>query len=106
MYGWIWRKLPLGLPGKIIGSLALTAGVLALLWFAIFPAVRPLMPWSNIPDEGGSLVENEEGGDDEPAGDEPTCTPGVDCQHTGFDPEDYETAESPEPGEGDQEGDG
>lgn len=104
MYGWIWRRLPGGLPGKLIGSLALAAGVFALLWYVAFPAIRPMMPWSNV-DVGGTTVENEEGGDDEPAGDEPTCTPGVDCQHTGFDPEDYETAAPPEEGE-DQEGDG
>ena len=104
MYGWIWRRLPFGLPGKIVGSLALTAGVLALLWFVAFPAIRPMMPWSNVEVGGGTNVENEEGGDG-PAGDEPTCTQGVDCAHTGFDPEDYQTAESP-PASEDQEGDG
>ncbi|WP_100445128.1 hypothetical protein [Glycomyces xiaoerkulensis] len=104
MYGWIWRKLPGGLPGKLIGSLALTAGAFALLWFVAFPAVRPHMPWSNVEVDGGSLV-NEEEGDGEPAGDEPTCTPGVDCRDTDFDPEDWETAAPPEDAE-DQEGDG
>jgi hypothetical protein len=103
VYGWIWNRLPWGLPGKIIGSLALAAGAFALLWFAVFPAIRPMMPWSNV-DVGGTTVENEESGDDDPA-DGPTCTPGVDCQHTGFSPEDYQTATPPADAE-DQEGDG
>lgn len=97
MYSWIWKKLPFGLPGKIAGSLALGAGTLALLWFVVFPAVRPHMPWSNVSPEGGVNVEQPaESGD-------PTCTPGVDCQDTRFDPEAWETAESPtaETGEGD-----
>jgi hypothetical protein len=92
VYSWIWSKLPGGLPGKLIGSLALSAGVLALLWFVLFPAVRPHMPWSNVDPAGGVNVEQpEEGGAEETS----TCTPGLDCQGTGFDPDDWETAESP-----------
>jgi hypothetical protein len=92
VYGWIWSKLPGGLPGKLIGSLALSAGVLALLWFVLFPAVRPHMPWSNVDPAGGVIVEQpEQGGAEESS----TCSPGVDCQGTGFDPDDWETAESP-----------
>jgi hypothetical protein len=45
MYGWIWRHLPFGLPGKIVGSLLLVTGVAALLWYQIFPAVEPLLPF-------------------------------------------------------------
>lgn len=48
MYGWIWRKLPLGLPGKIIGTLVLVGGVIALLWFVVFPAVDPILPFNNV----------------------------------------------------------
>ena len=91
MYSWIWSKLPGGLPGKITGSLALSAGALALLWFVLFPAVRPHMPWSNVDPAGGVNVEQTETGGEEVQ----TCTPGVDCQGTGFDPEDWETAQSP-----------
>ncbi|THV27066.1 hypothetical protein [Glycomyces paridis] len=93
MYAWIWSKLPFGLPGKIVGSLALGAGTVALLWLVLFPAVRPHMPWSNVDPAGGVNVEQPEDG--EPA-ESPTCTPGVDCQGTGFDPEDWQTAESPD----------
>jgi hypothetical protein len=48
MYGWIWRHLPFGLPGKIIGSTLLVTGTLALLWFQVFPAIEPLMPFDEV----------------------------------------------------------
>lgn len=93
MYSWIWSKIPGGLPGKIAGSLALGAGTLALLWFVLFPAIHPHMPWSNVDPAGEVNVEQpEDGGDAE----SPTCTPGLDCQGTGFDPDDWETAQSPD----------
>ena len=96
MYSWIWSKLPGGLPGKLIGSISLSIGMLALLWFVVFPAVRPHMPWSNVDPAGEVNVENGENGEEGggPAESE-TCVPGVNCQGTGFDPEDWQTAESP-----------
>lgn len=48
MYGWIWRKLPLGVPGKIIGSLLLVVAVGAALWYWVFPAVDPLLPFNDV----------------------------------------------------------
>lgn len=48
MYSWIWRRLPFGLPGKIVGSLLLLAGTVALLWFWVFPAVEPLLPFDDV----------------------------------------------------------
>ncbi len=47
MYAWIWRRLPFGLPGKVIGSLLLVAATVALLWFWVFPAVEPLLPFDD-----------------------------------------------------------
>ncbi len=47
MYTWIWRRLPFGLPGKIIGSVLLVAAVVALLWYLVFPAVEPLLPFDD-----------------------------------------------------------
>jgi hypothetical protein len=44
MYAWIWRRLPFGLPGKIIGSLTLAAATTALLWYVVFPWADPLLP--------------------------------------------------------------
>ncbi|MEU6860825.1 hypothetical protein AB0B28_18355 [Glycomyces sp. NPDC046736] len=90
MYSWIWKKLPGGLPGKIGGSVALSAGMLLLLWFVVFPAVRPHMPWSNVDPAGEVNIES----DQSPSEGE-TCTPGLDCQNTEFDPEDWQTQQSP-----------
>ncbi len=48
MYGWIWRRLPFGLPGRIIGSLLLAVGVAALLWYLVFPLIDPLLPFNDV----------------------------------------------------------
>ncbi|HEX6871361.1 MAG TPA: hypothetical protein VF163_09720 [Micromonosporaceae bacterium] len=48
MYGWIWRQLPFGLPGKIIGSALLALMAAALLWFWIFPAAETLLPFDDV----------------------------------------------------------
>lgn len=48
MYGWIWRKLPFGIPGKIVGSLVLIGVVGSLLWYVIFPAVDPILPFNDV----------------------------------------------------------
>jgi hypothetical protein len=47
MYRWIWRKLPFGFWGKLTGSIALSAGTVALLWYVIFPWATPLMPFND-----------------------------------------------------------
>jgi hypothetical protein len=54
MYAWIWRRLPFGLPGKIIGSLVLTAVAVAALWFWAFPAAEPLLPFGDVQVEDGT----------------------------------------------------
>jgi hypothetical protein len=48
VYGWIWRRLPFGTPGKIIGSVLLTAAVAALLWYMAFPAIDPHLPFNDV----------------------------------------------------------
>lgn len=52
MYGWIWNKLPFGLPGKIVGSLLLVGLAVWLLWYHVFPAVEPLLPFDDVQVEG------------------------------------------------------
>lgn len=47
MYGWIWRKLPFGVPGKIAGMFILLGGIGALLWFFAFPRLEPLLPFDD-----------------------------------------------------------
>lgn len=73
MYGWIWRHLPFGLPGRIVGSLLGAVGVMALLWFAVFPAVEPHLWFSDV------QVSTGGGGDQvpAPAGTAPGATPTV-----------------------------
>src|SRR3954468_10169095 len=48
MYAWIWRKLPFGLGGKLIGSLALLTATGALLWYVVFPLATPLLPFDDV----------------------------------------------------------
>jgi hypothetical protein len=48
MYGWIWRKLPFGRPGKLIGSTVLVIAAVAVLWFWVFPFAEPLLPFDDV----------------------------------------------------------
>lgn len=48
MYTWLWRHLPGGLPGKLVLSLALLCVVVLLLFVVVFPAVEPLLPFSDV----------------------------------------------------------
>jgi hypothetical protein len=56
MYAWIWRRLPFGLPGKIIGSLLLSCAVAATLWFWGFPKAEPLLPFDDANVSGAEQV--------------------------------------------------
>ena len=53
MYGWIWRTLPGGLLGKLLGSLVLAAAAVALLFFVVCPRIEPLVPFSDVTVEPG-----------------------------------------------------
>lgn len=48
LYVWIWRRLPGGLPGKLIGSLVLMLGMVALLFFFVFPWAENHLPFNNV----------------------------------------------------------
>jgi len=48
MYVWIWRKLPGGLPGKVVGSAILVLAVVALLFLVIFPWAEPRLPFNDV----------------------------------------------------------
>jgi len=67
MYGWIWNKLPFGLPGKIVGSLLLISLTVWLLWYHVFPAVEPLLPFDDVQVEGPGQP-TQTGGDQGPPG--------------------------------------
>ena len=47
MYRWIWRALPFGRPGKLIGSAVLITATAALLWYLVFPAIDPYLPYND-----------------------------------------------------------
>lgn len=83
MYAWIWRKLPFGVPGKVIGSVVLILGIGALLWYVAFPQLSSMMTptQSTIEDDGGG------GGDQD------------DDDRVTDDPSGFELESSPEPGE-------
>ena len=63
MYAWIWRHLPFGRPGRIIGSVLLVAAAAAILWFGVFPRVESYMPWND-----GQITSTDGGGGVGPAG--------------------------------------
>jgi len=48
VYRFIWDRLPFGVTGKLAGLALLLVGVVALLWFVVFPAVDPLLPFNNV----------------------------------------------------------
>ena len=48
MYTWIWRHLPGGLPGRIVGSLVLVAIAVALLFTVVFPWAEPRLPFNQV----------------------------------------------------------
>jgi hypothetical protein len=48
MYSWIWRHLPGPLALRLLQALVLLAGVVALLFVVVFPAVEPLLPYQDV----------------------------------------------------------
>ena len=50
MYGWIWRHLPGPLALRLLQVPVLVLGVVAPLFFVIFPRVEPMLPI----DQGGT----------------------------------------------------
>jgi hypothetical protein len=48
MYAWLWRHLPGPAGVRLLLSVLLLSAVLALLMFVVFPAVEPLLPYSDV----------------------------------------------------------
>ncbi|HVV77562.1 MAG TPA: hypothetical protein VHC43_16185 [Mycobacteriales bacterium] len=48
MYGWIWRKLPGGIPGKLLGCAVLLFATLVLLFLVVFPWAGPKLPFNHV----------------------------------------------------------
>lgn len=54
MYVWIWRHLPGPLALRLLQVLLLLAAVTALLFLVVFPAVEPLLPYSDVTVDTGA----------------------------------------------------
>ncbi|HVT63937.1 MAG TPA: hypothetical protein VHD81_02160 [Mycobacteriales bacterium] len=48
MYSWIWRKLPGGIPGKLLGCLVLLFATVMLLFLVVFPWASPKLPFNHV----------------------------------------------------------
>ena len=62
MYAWIWRHIPFKQwQLKSLVSLVLIGAFAALLWYKVFPAVEPILPFDDVQVEtdgtGGGGVE-------------------------------------------------
>jgi hypothetical protein len=63
MYAWIWRHIPFRRwQLKALVSAVLIGTVGALLWYRVFPAVEPLLPFDDV------RVETTNPNDDLPGG--------------------------------------
>ena len=59
MYTWFWRTLPGPTPVKTLLALLAFLVVAAVLLFLVFPAVEPLLPFSDVTvDEGASAPQS------------------------------------------------
>ncbi len=48
MYSFLWRHLPGPLAVRLLLVLVLLGAAVALLFFVVFPAVEPLLPYSDV----------------------------------------------------------
>lgn len=48
MYSWIWRHLPGPVAVRMVTTVILVAGVVALLLFVVFPWLDPLLPFNHV----------------------------------------------------------
>jgi hypothetical protein len=62
VYAWIWRLLPFGRPGRLAGSALLVLAAAALLWYLVFPAVDPHLPFTT----SGEVTRDAPGGPTSP----------------------------------------
>lgn len=48
MYTFIWRRIPGGIPGKLLGCAVLLFAVLVLLFLVVFPWAGPKLPFNHV----------------------------------------------------------
>jgi hypothetical protein len=64
MYAWIWRHIPVGkTQWKALVSFVLVAAIGTLLWYKVFPAVEPLLPFDDgqIENSNGTPADGSQG---------------------------------------------
>ncbi len=72
MYAWIWRHIPFKQwQLKSLVSLVLVAAFAALLWYKVFPAVEPALPFDDVQVE----TNDPAGGQLEPPSTAPSSAP-------------------------------
>jgi hypothetical protein len=77
VYAWIWNHIPFKRwELKTLVSLLLAAGFAALLWYQVFPAVEPILPFDDVQVENldGTTPEEPAPSDPAPTGANPTGT--------------------------------
>jgi hypothetical protein len=52
MYSWIWRRLPGGVAGKLLGVAVLIAGAVVALFLVVFPWASPRLPFNHVTVDG------------------------------------------------------
>ncbi len=55
MYAWLWRHLPGGRVTKALCAFLLLVGVLALLFFVVFPTVEQSLPFNDVTVDPGPV---------------------------------------------------
>ena len=72
MYGWIWRHIPFKQwQLKSLVSVILVGAIAALLWYKVFPAVEPALPFDDVQVE----TTDPAGGQMEPSSTAPSTGP-------------------------------
>ena len=48
MYGWLWRRLPMGTTWKVVVLVLAALVVAAVLWYVVFPYVDAHLPGNDV----------------------------------------------------------
>jgi hypothetical protein len=48
MYAWVWRHLPGPFVVRLLTAVVLVCGIIALLFFVVFPWADPLLPFNQV----------------------------------------------------------
>jgi len=48
VYGWLWRRLPMRTPWKLLVVLLVVLVVAVVLWYLVFPVVDTRLPFNDV----------------------------------------------------------